>query len=32
VLEVENIFRHMCKEEEEGDIAQELFLDSDSED
>jgi hypothetical protein len=33
VFEVEDIFRHVCKEEEdEEDIAQELFLDSDSED
>jgi hypothetical protein len=33
VFEVEGIFRHVYKEEEEDeDIAQELFLDSDSED
>jgi hypothetical protein len=34
VFEVEDIFRRVCKEEEEEDedIAQELFLDSDSED
>jgi hypothetical protein len=30
--EVEDIFRHVCKEEEDEDIAQELFLGSDSED
>jgi hypothetical protein len=32
VFEVEYIFRHVCKEEEDEDIAQELFLDSDSDD
>jgi hypothetical protein len=31
VFEVEDIFKHVCKEEDE-DIAQELFLDSDLED
>jgi hypothetical protein len=32
VFEVEDIFRHVCKEEEDEDIAEEHFLDTDSED
>jgi hypothetical protein len=31
VFEVEDIFRHVCKEEEDENIAQELFLGSGSE-